>query len=119
MLREITDETYVQFIENTDTPVLLDFYSPTCGPCQALMGMMEQIAAFYSNETIAFARIDVSRNPKLAKKYQIRSVPLVCIVDTNKKIAFAEEGLRDRNTYVAAIDKLLSPKRSFWQKLFG
>jgi hypothetical protein len=33
MVIELTDENYVQTVEETDKAIFIDFYSPFCGPC--------------------------------------------------------------------------------------
>ncbi len=119
MLKELTDTNYVDFIESTDDIVLIDFYSPMCGPCQELMPHMEAMATHYADKPVTIARVDVTRNPKLAQKYMVSSVPLVCLVDREKKIVFAEMGARDRGTYVSQIEKLIAPKKSFFERVFG
>lgn len=119
MVKELTDANYVDFIESTEDVVLIDFYAPLCGPCQALMPHMEALAGHYEDKPVTIARVDVTRNPKLTKKYMVSSVPLVCLVDREKKIVFAEMGMRDRGVYVSQIEKLIGAKRSFFKRVFG
>ena len=38
---ELTDKNYEKIIKNNEKPVFIDFYSPSCGPCQMLMELME------------------------------------------------------------------------------
>lgn len=119
MVKELTDGNYVDFIESTEDVVLIDFYSPLCGPCRELMPHMEAMAEHYADKPVTIARVDVTCNPKLAQKYMVSSVPLVCLVDREKKIVFAEMGARDRVTYISQIEKLIGAKQSFFSKLFG
>ncbi|MEA2113854.1 MAG: thioredoxin domain-containing protein, partial [Thermodesulfobacteriota bacterium] len=32
---ELSDQDFQQVVNNSTLPVLVDFYSPTCGPCHA------------------------------------------------------------------------------------
>ena len=113
MVKELTDSNYADFIVATDDVVLIDFYSALCGPCQELMPHMEAMAAHYADKPVTIARVDVTQNPKLAQKYMVNSVPLVCLVDREKKIVFAEMGAKDRSVYVSQIEKLIGVKKSF------
>ena len=71
---ELNDQTFEQVINTPDLPVLVDFYSPTCGPCQALAPVIEQLAGQYGGRAV-ICKLDTSRNQMTAARFQIRGVP--------------------------------------------
>jgi thioredoxin 1 len=119
MVIELTDKNYEQLIVKTDQPIFIDFYSPTCGPCQILMGYLPKIAEYATDKNVSIFKCDVSKNPKIANKYQIRSVPFTLVVTTDKKIDYVESGVKDIGYYIGLIDKFNPNKKSFFSKIFS
>jgi len=116
---ELTDKNYEKIIKNNETPVFIDFYSPTCGPCQMLMELIENSLERYGEKNnIVVAKCDVSRNPKLAEAFKVQSVPFTIAVMPDGKLKYPELGLKDNSYYFGVIDKLAG-KGSFFSKLFG
>lgn len=71
---ELTDSEFRPFITNTSVPVMVDFYSPTCGPCRSIAPIIANLAKEYMGRVIV-AKLDTSSNPGTAMHYQIRGVP--------------------------------------------
>jgi thioredoxin 1 len=102
---ELTDTTYTDFISTTDKPVFIDFYSPTCGPCQQVLALLPHLENYFGDEAI-IAKVDVSRNPKLAAKYEIRSVPFcVSVGAKDKMVKDYELGAASAERYISMIKK--------------
>ena len=71
---ELDDSTFAGFIRQASKPVMVDFFSPTCGPCRMLAPVIEAMARkFYGRMIIA--KLDTSRSQMAAAQYRIRSVP--------------------------------------------
>lgn len=70
----LTDATMDTFIKNENIPVMVDFFSPTCGPCQSLAPVLKQMAKQYFGKVI-IAKVDTSVNPGCSAYYKIRGVP--------------------------------------------
>ncbi len=71
---ELTDQSFGQVVDNSAVPVLVDFYSPTCGPCHALAPVIEQLARQYAGRAV-ICKLDTSRHQMTAARFQIRGVP--------------------------------------------
>ena len=56
---------------------LVDFYADWCGPCRMLAPIIEEIAS--ERPDIAVAKINVDKEPELAREYGIVSIPTVII----------------------------------------
>jgi len=115
---ELTDKNYTTIIKNNETPVFIDFYSPTCGPCQMLTKLIDERLEAYGEENgIPVVKCDISRNQKLAEAFKVRSVPFTIVVMPNEKLKYAELGLKHETYYFELIDKLAG-KGSFFSRLF-
>jgi len=116
---DLTDKNYETIIKNQEKPVFVDFYSPTCGPCQVLLRIIEEgLEKFGEEQGVTVVKCDVSRNPKLADAFKVRSVPFTIAVMPDGKLKYPELGLKDEAYYFGIIEKL-SGKGSFFARLFS
>ena len=70
----LADNDFQQFIKTVSLPVMVDFFAPTCGPCQAIAPLVSTLAVRYAGRVV-IAKIDTSSHPGTAAHYQIRGVP--------------------------------------------
>ena len=54
-------------------PVLLEFYSPTCGACRSIAPQVNRLA----KEGFIVAVSDIDRAPGLAKEFNVQVIPLL------------------------------------------
>lgn len=59
-------------------PVLVDFYAEWCGPCKEMPAILKQVKQELK-ENIKIIKVDVDRNPNIASKYKIRSIPTLLL----------------------------------------
>ncbi len=71
---ELTDMTFQQEVAASPVPVLVDFYSPTCGPCRMLAPVIDALARKYAGRA-KICKLDTSRHQMVAGQFQIRGVP--------------------------------------------
>ena len=65
-------------IINSGRPVLVDFYADWCGPCKQMPAILKQVKDEL-REQVRIIKVDVDRNPNIATKYQIRSIPTLML----------------------------------------
>ncbi len=81
-------------IAQADKPVLVDFYSVTCGPCRMLAPIMDEIADELSDQVLV-CKANVADNMESAQKYGIMGVPTVILFRDGKPDKVSV-GLRDK-----------------------
>lgn len=68
-----------KIVEN-GKPTIIDFSATWCQPCRMMKPIFDKLADKYGDK-INFVSIDVDKNPQLANKYQIQSIPAFIFLD--------------------------------------
>lgn len=88
----VVSNNYTQEVENSNIPILVDFWAPWCGPCRAVAPILEQLAAKYSGK-IKIGKVNVDEEPALASKFRVMSIPTL-ILFKNGHVVQQVVGLR-------------------------
>jgi thioredoxin 1 len=75
---EVTDSTFATEVEQSSTPVLVDFWAPWCGPCLNLAPTVEQIAESEAAR-LKVVKLNVDENSETATRYQVMSIPTLIL----------------------------------------
>lgn len=71
---ELSESTFEDVVLKSELPVLVDFWSPTCVPCRALVPILTALAR--ENEGFAkIAKVNVFECPNIAQQYGVASLP--------------------------------------------
>lgn len=89
-----SQEFYRAISGGQDTPVLIDFYTPFCGPCQQLLSRLQLLAAQPGGK-VRIVKVDVAEFQEIAGTYSISSVPTVLLFDKHGKEVKRGEGLQE------------------------
>lgn len=90
-----------QEIVKSEVPTLVDFYATWCGPCQAMMPVLDQLKE-KMGEKIRILKIDVDKNQQAADKFKVRGVPTFVLFQ-NGEILWRQSGGMDLGTLTSKI----------------
>lgn len=99
-----TDETFEADVLNSSLPTVVDFWSPTCPPCQVMSGLLRDVGPEYADQ-VKIYKMNVSENPETAMKFRIRSVPTLVFIK-NKRIVDQIVGLAPLNNLRQRLNNL-------------
>ncbi|HXB63637.1 MAG TPA: thioredoxin [Solirubrobacteraceae bacterium] len=83
-LNEVTDNNFQAEVIESDSPVLVDFWAPWCGPCRVVAPVLEEIAQ--ERPDLRIVKLNVDDNQQTAATYQVLSIPTMILFKAGQPI---------------------------------
>jgi thioredoxin 1 len=77
-ITEVTDNNFQAEVIESDTPVLVDFWAPWCGPCRVVAPVLEEIANERPDE-LRVVKVNIDENQQTAMNFQILAIPTMVL----------------------------------------
>ncbi|MGC6417598.1 MAG: thioredoxin family protein [Bradymonadia bacterium] len=117
----LNEDSFDAFIEESSGLVLVDFWADWCGPCQKLTPVLEALEPNYEGQ-VAFCKVDIDANRRLADAFRIKSVPSVVLLKPvsdgpGARVVGHLIGMQAPSAYVRLIEKATQERPSLTQRL--
>ena len=76
-LTEVTDSNFQAEVLESETPVLVDFWAPWCGPCRIIAPSLEELNDEMDN--LRVVKLNVDENQQTAAQYDVMSIPTLIV----------------------------------------
>lgn len=80
----LTDSNFNEMVNNHPL-LVVDFWAPWCGPCRMVSPIIEQLATELAGK-VAFGKLNVDENPRVASTFGIQSIPTISIFKNGKSV---------------------------------
>jgi thioredoxin 1 len=104
-VREIGDDTFEHEVLQAERPVVVDFWAPWCGPCHAVTGLLEKLAAEHDGKA-DFVKVNVDDNIATASRYEVLTLPTTILFSGGEPRATVM-GARPRSHFESAFSDWL------------
>ena len=77
-IAQLTTDTFQQAVTSSQTPLLVDFWAPWCGPCKAIAPVLDELAVEFDGK-LAIAKVNIDENESIATEFGIRAIPTMLL----------------------------------------
>jgi thioredoxin 1 len=76
-ITDVTDDSFQAEVIESETPVLVDFWAPWCGPCRVVAPVLEDIAS--ERDDVRIVKLNVDENQMTAATFEVLSIPTLIL----------------------------------------
>jgi len=100
----LNESNFDREVNNSDKPVLVDFWAEWCGPCKLIAPLIEEIAREKAG-FVKVGKVNVDENQNLSFKFNIRAIPTLLIFK-NGQVRDQVTGMTSKKDLVGRIEEL-------------
>jgi len=105
-IQEVNDNNFQAEVIESETPVLVDFWAPWCGPCRMVAPVLEEIAQ-EKGDALKIVKLNTDENQQTAVAYEVLSIPTL-ILFKNGQIAKKVIGAYPKRKLEAELEPALA-----------
>jgi thioredoxin 1 len=83
-LHDVTDADFQSEVLDSETPVLVDFWAPWCGPCRVVHPILEEIDS--ERDDLRVVSLNVDDNQQTAAQYEVLSIPTLIVFKGGQEV---------------------------------
>jgi thioredoxin 2 len=76
---EAGDDTFIDVVEASKLPVLVDVWAPWCGPCRMVSPVLQRLAEQLAGQ-IKLVKVNADEAPRVSAKFEVRAIPTLLVM---------------------------------------
>lgn len=81
----VSDAEFEAKVLQSETPVVVDFWAPWCGPCRAVAPVLDELASDMG-EKVVIAKVNTDENSQWATKYGVQGIPTMLFIKGGEEV---------------------------------
>lgn len=101
----ISDSEFEAKVLQAETPVMVDFWAPWCGPCRSVAPILDELAGEYEGKAL-IVKVNTDEHAQNAMKYGVRGIPTLIFFRDGQEVDRIV-GAGPKSLYKGKLDELV------------
>jgi thioredoxin 1 len=102
-MEDIKNDNFKELVLDSETMVMVDFYSPWCAPCKTLAPILDEAQKELGSK-VKIYKIDAEENIDTTQKYEVMAVPTLLLFK-NGEVVNTIHGIASKDEIIRMVER--------------